>query len=173
MVARIEMKLGMYAYYIISMAITCFHDNRILFEKPHFLYLHSSNLLTVSRMEVKLGTHAHYHDNSMRTTYCSNSFRHFSSNLVYNGSTHGDETWYACVLHHFHDKFMFPWRPHIVWTTSNSFRHSSVLENTCHMINVNQENQGSQNWSLRHTRRTGDSVDLVPFTTTNWCLSVR
>jgi hypothetical protein len=33
MVARIEMKLGMYAYYIISMTITCFHDDRILFEK--------------------------------------------------------------------------------------------------------------------------------------------
>ena len=33
MVARIEMKLGMYAYYIISMAITRFHDGRILFDK--------------------------------------------------------------------------------------------------------------------------------------------
>ena len=33
MIARIEMKLGMYPYYIISMTITCFHDDRVLFEK--------------------------------------------------------------------------------------------------------------------------------------------
>ena len=39
MVARIEMKLGTYAYYIISMTITCFHDDRIMFEKA------SGNLL--------------------------------------------------------------------------------------------------------------------------------
>ena len=29
----VEWKLGMYAYYIISMTITCFHDDHILFEK--------------------------------------------------------------------------------------------------------------------------------------------
>ena len=33
MVARIEMKLGKYAYYTISIMITYFHDDRILFEK--------------------------------------------------------------------------------------------------------------------------------------------
>ena len=40
MVACIEMKLGMYAYYIISKTITCFHDNHVLFEKAsgNFLY---------------------------------------------------------------------------------------------------------------------------------------
>ena len=27
------------------------------------------------------------------------------------GSTHGDETLYACVLHHIHDNCMFPWQP--------------------------------------------------------------
>ena len=66
MVARIEMKLGRYAYYIISMTITFFHDDRILFEKAsgNFLklLLPSSNLLTVAHMEVKLGTHR-FHDN--------------------------------------------------------------------------------------------------------------
>ena len=29
----VEMKLGMYALYIISVTITCFHDDRILGEK--------------------------------------------------------------------------------------------------------------------------------------------
>ncbi|CAI8040998.1 hypothetical protein GBAR_LOCUS22783 [Geodia barretti] len=33
MVAHTEMKLGKYAYYIIFIMITCFHDGRILFEK--------------------------------------------------------------------------------------------------------------------------------------------
>ena len=33
MVARIEMKLGIFDYYVISMRITCFHDDHILFEK--------------------------------------------------------------------------------------------------------------------------------------------
>ena len=33
MVEHIEMKLGMYAYFIISMTITCFHDDRVLFDK--------------------------------------------------------------------------------------------------------------------------------------------
>ena len=32
-VACIEMKLGTYAYYIISTATTSFHDDRIFFEK--------------------------------------------------------------------------------------------------------------------------------------------
>ena len=33
MVAHIEMKLGVYAYYTVSMTITCFHDDCISFEK--------------------------------------------------------------------------------------------------------------------------------------------
>ena len=61
-------------------------------------------------MEMKLGTHAcYFNDNfvSMTTTLfeqhqIASSTLH-SSNLIANGSTHGDETWYACVLHHFHD----------------------------------------------------------------------
>ena len=63
--ARIEMKLGTYVYYIISMTITCFHDGHVLFEKASGniffkLLLHSSNLLTVAHMEVKLGAHVYY-----------------------------------------------------------------------------------------------------------------
>ena len=68
MVARIEMKLGMYAYYIISiyyiisMTITCFQDDRILFEKApgNFIKITSSNSLTVACMEVKLGAHVSF-----------------------------------------------------------------------------------------------------------------
>ena len=56
MIARIEMKLVMYAYYIISVTITCFHDDRILFVAIFFKTT-SSLLLTVARMVVKLGTH--------------------------------------------------------------------------------------------------------------------
>ena len=41
MVARIETKLGTYAYYIISMTITCFHDDYILFEKASGNFLSS------------------------------------------------------------------------------------------------------------------------------------
>ena len=58
-VAHIEMKLGMHAYYIISMATTCFCDD---YKQPQALLLKLAN-----------------------------------------GSTHGDETWYAGMLHHFHD----------------------------------------------------------------------
>ncbi|CAI8024256.1 hypothetical protein GBAR_LOCUS14104 [Geodia barretti] len=41
MVGRIEMKLGTYAYYIISMTTTCFHDDRILFEETSDDYLYN------------------------------------------------------------------------------------------------------------------------------------
>ena len=67
MVARIKMKLGMYAYYIISTTITCYHDDRISFDSLKLL-LHSSNLLTVARIEVKLGANVYYIV-SMKTTY--------------------------------------------------------------------------------------------------------
>ena len=40
-----EVKLGMYAYYIISMTITCFHDYRILFEKPQAIFLKTTSSL--------------------------------------------------------------------------------------------------------------------------------
>ena len=45
MVARIEMKLGTYAYYIISMTITCFHDDHILFEKPQAIFFQTATSL--------------------------------------------------------------------------------------------------------------------------------
>ena len=88
MVARIELKLGMYAYYIISITMTCFHDDRILFEKSSGdslkLLLHSSNLLTVARMEVKLGAHVYYIVSMATTT--TNSLRHFSLKLLLHSS---------------------------------------------------------------------------------------
>ena len=58
-------------------------------------------------MEMELGTPV-YDIDSMMTAYCSNnnkSLQALISSLfkLPNGSTHGDETWYACILHHFHD----------------------------------------------------------------------
>ncbi|CAI8041208.1 hypothetical protein GBAR_LOCUS22917, partial [Geodia barretti] len=80
------MKLGMY---IISMTITCFHDDSILFEKSLRQFsltplLHSSNLLTVARMEVKLGAHVYYIVSMTTTT--TNSLRHFSLKLLLHSS---------------------------------------------------------------------------------------
>ena len=49
MVAHTEMKLGMYAYYIISMTITCFHDDRILFEETSDDYLYNYFLTPQTR----------------------------------------------------------------------------------------------------------------------------
>ena len=109
-VARIEMKHGMYAYYNYH-----FHDDYMFPWRPHIvrkslrqisskLLLHSSNLLTVARMEVKLGAHVYYI--VFKTTTTTNSLRHFSLKLptsflkLANRSTHGGET---CVLHRFHD----------------------------------------------------------------------
>ncbi|CAI8056989.1 hypothetical protein GBAR_LOCUS31042 [Geodia barretti] len=69
------------------------------------LLLHSSNSLTVARMEVKLGAHVYYIVSMTTTT--TNSLRHFSSSLLKlaNYSTHGGETWCACVLHRFNDNY--------------------------------------------------------------------
>ena len=58
-------------------------------------------------MEMKLGTNV-YNIISMTTPYFFNNNKQpqaFTSSLLKlaNGSTHGDETWYAYVLHHFHD----------------------------------------------------------------------
>ena len=53
-------------------------------------------------METKLGTHAYYHDNHLLFKQQQALF--FKLLLRYsNLLTHGDETWYACVLHGFHD----------------------------------------------------------------------
>ena len=64
---------------IISIMITCFHDDCILFEKASGslkLLLHSSNMLTVARMEVKLGAHVFYIVSMTTTT--TKSLRNFS-----------------------------------------------------------------------------------------------
>ena len=63
MVARIEVKLGTHGYHIISMTTTWFHDDNISFEqqpRASDTILHSSNLLTVARMKIKLGMNAYY-----------------------------------------------------------------------------------------------------------------
>ena len=64
MVARIEMKLGTYAYYIISMTITCFHDDHILFEKPQAIFFKTTSSLlkpaNCSSHESELGAHVYY-----------------------------------------------------------------------------------------------------------------
>ena len=64
-------------------------------------------------MEVKLAEHVYYIVSMMTTT--TNSLREFSSSLLKlaKGRTHEDETWYICVLHHFHDNYMFLWWPNI------------------------------------------------------------
>ena len=69
------------------------------------------------------------------TSTTTNSLRHFSLKLtssllkLVNGSTHGDESWYACVLHHFHDNYI-----HVSMTTTDSSRHfSSNLLTATHM----------------------------------------
>ena len=65
----------MYAYYIISMTITCFQAK---------LFLHSSNLLTVAGMEVELGAHMYYIVSITTTT--TNSLRHFSLKILLRSS---------------------------------------------------------------------------------------
>ena len=86
-----------------------------LFEKQQIA---SGNFLKifsiVAHIEMKLGTHA-CNIISMTTTLFKQQ-RIASGNFLKNtfsllelakGSTHGDETWYTCVLHYFHDNYMF------------------------------------------------------------------
>ena len=88
-------KLGTQAYYIVSMT-TCTTTN--IFR--HFS-LKLLTHLTVECMEIKLGMHVYYIV-SMMTTW-TKKIASYSHHKLVNGSTHGDETWYACVLHRFHD----------------------------------------------------------------------
>ena len=89
----VEMKLCLHAYYIIS---TCFHDDNMFVNNiyPRELSFES--------------WYASVYIFSMTTTNCK-----ASGNLLYNNfftsqaSTHGDETWYASVLHRFYDDDMF------------------------------------------------------------------
>ena len=57
------------------------HNNK--YPQAHF-FIHSSNSLTVERMEVKLGAHVYYIV-SMTTTI-TNSLRHFSLKLLLHSS---------------------------------------------------------------------------------------
>ena len=81
-----EVKLGMYAYYTISMTMTCFHDDCILFEKASGIFPSTTSSL------LKLA----------------------------NSTTHGGETWYACVLHCFHDNHNNKWPQTIFFETTSS-----------------------------------------------------
>ena len=66
------------------MTIKCFHHDRILFDKAlGKTIFHSSNLLTVARMEVELGAHVNY---VSMTTTITNSLRHFSLKLLLHSS---------------------------------------------------------------------------------------
>ena len=103
-VARMEMKLGMHACYIISMTTSCFHDDHILFEQHQIASgtLHSSNLLTGVLMEMKLGTNA-YDIVSMTTTYYLNNNKQaqaFTSSLLKltNSSTLGTHAYYIISM---------------------------------------------------------------------------
>ena len=131
------MKLGTYAYYIISniisniisMTITCFHDDRLLLEKSHAIFIkNSSNSLTVARMEVKLGAHVYYIV-SMTTT--TNSLRHkillHSTNFPMLACIEMKLSMYAYYI-----IISFPSRLHVSMTTAILFekasgKHSSNL----------------------------------------------
>ena len=87
------------------MTYSSFHHDHILFEQHQIASgtLHSSNLLTIALMEMKLSMNA-YDIVSMTTPHYLNNYKQpqaftFSLLKLADGSTHGDETWYACVLH--------------------------------------------------------------------------
>ena len=106
MVAHIEMKLGTYAYYIISMTITCFRHDHILFERSLRQFsltplLQSSNLLIVAHMGMKLGTSV-CNIVSMTTT-TTNSVRHFSLKLLLHSSSLLFVALMGMNAYHFHD----------------------------------------------------------------------
>ena len=67
------------------------------------------NSLTVPRIEMKLGTHASNIICMTITLFEQEIFLKITSSLLKlaKGSTHVDETWYTCVLHHFHVNYMF------------------------------------------------------------------
>ena len=103
-----EVKLGMYAYYTISMTMTCFHDDCILFEKASGIFPSTTSSL------LKLA----------------------------NSTTHGGETWYACVLHCFHDNHNNKWPQTIFFETT-----SSLLKL------ANDSTHGNETWYI-HMRIT-------------------
>ena len=84
-------------------------------QTPTGLFLHYSNLQTVALIDAYCTismTTTSFHDDHIlfeQQQKALGTFLLITSSLLklVNGSTHGDETWYACVLHHFHDKNMF------------------------------------------------------------------
>ena len=97
MVVCMEVKFGVHVYLMVSMTTSYKYILTSCLE----LLIHSSNLLLVAHIEVKLCVHV-YIIVSMTLTN-KNSLRHFSFELLVNGSTHGDETWYVCVFKSFHN----------------------------------------------------------------------
>ena len=102
--SNIDMKLGVYAYYIISVTITRFHDDHI---KPQAIFLKTtSSLLSTHGGEtwyyvVSMTTTCFYDDYNIHN-YCSNSFRDFSSNLLM--AAHMEmKLGTHCLSHQFHD----------------------------------------------------------------------
>ena len=115
MVARIEMKLGTYAYYnnyfLWQLSMTTHMVWKTLRQFYLILLLHTSNLLTVATThgdETWYACIVHcFHDNPILFEQQALLFKITSSLLkLVNGSTHGGETWYTCVLHGFHDEFI-------------------------------------------------------------------
>ena len=74
----------------------------------------------------------------MTTSYCLKKpqaifFKTTSSPLkLANCSTHGGETWYACLLHHFHDDHNNEWPQTLFFTIT--FLHSSNLLTVACMV---------------------------------------
>ena len=100
MVAHMDMKLGMYAYYIIPMTILCFHDDRILFEKAS--------------------------TNSLRHVSLKSLLRSSNSPMV----ARIEVGMYTYVLYHSHDNYMFPWRTHFVWKSLREFSLKPLLHSS-------------------------------------------
>ena len=114
------------------------------------LLLHSSNSLTVPRMEIKLGAHVYYIV-SMTITPTNSLRRHFSLKLLLPMVARievklGMYAYYiiSMTITCFHnDLILFEKAsgnfisPHIIWTTTNSLRHlllhSSNLLTAAHM----------------------------------------
>ena len=99
MVALIEIKLDMQAYYSFQCRLHVSMTTTYCLTNPQAkLLLHSSNFLTVARMEVKLGVHVYYI--VPMTTTTTNSLK--ITSLLKPADCRG-KTWCAYVLHRFHD----------------------------------------------------------------------
>ena len=94
----------------IVMKITCFHDDRILFEKGSGNVLHSLNILIVARMEVKIGSHVYYIVSMTTTT--TNSLLHSSLTVERMEVKLGAHMYYMDSMK---------------TTTTNSLRHFSLF----------------------------------------------